>query len=694
MAVMPMKRMTIVALRSDRKPILEFLQRQGQAEIDKNVPDDGIYHKIDVSPQKAMFEKKVAQADSALEILDRYAPVKTSLLSSLNGRTIVSADSYEEAAKERDEVMGIVSRILNLEKKHAESVAEIPKLEISKEQLHSWQSFDLPLDFKGTRKTRAFIGTLPGQMSLEDIYLALGTLYDGSDRVDVNVISSEVTQTCVMIVCGISDADDVSEVLHKMNFAKAPSISLGPDSSYSSESADKPKNLTPAQTVERIDAEIARCIAAQKQLADEITGLSEKRDQIRLVRDYFRMRADKYEIIGDINQSKHVFILTGYVTAEYAPKLESYLNDRYDLITEFEDPQDDEDVPVVLKNNFYASPVEGVISSYSMPGKGEIDPSFIVSLSYYIFFGLMLSDAAYGIIIALATGICLLKFKNMEEGLKKTFKMFFFCGIWTIVAGFVFGSFFGDVVSSVAQTFFHMPEEQADALLPALWFNPLDEPIRMLAFCFLLGLIHLFVGLGCLMYTDFKNHKPLDAIYDGLSWMMFVGGCVGLLLSLPMITGMLGLSFTLGATAKRISIIVLLIGVVIITLFAGRDSKNWGARIASGLYGVYGITGYLSDVLSYSRLLALGLATSVISSVFNTMAGMVGGAIPYIGVLFYILIFIIGHLINMAINALGAYVHSNRLEYVEFFGKFYNGGGRPLEPFNEKTKYYRIKEDI
>jgi V/A-type H+-transporting ATPase subunit I len=217
----------------------------------------------------------------------------------------------------------------------------------------------------------------------------------------------------------------------------------------------------------------------------------------------------------------------------------------------------------------------------------------------------------------------------------------------------------------------------------------------MLTFCFAVGLIHLFTGLGILMYQDIKNGKPRDAVYDGLFWYMFVGGCVVLLLCLPMITGMLGLTFTLGAGVKKISSIVAIIGFTGIVLFAGRDSKNWGKRLAKGLYGAYGITSYLSDVLSYSRLLALGLATSVISSVFNTMAGMVGGAMPVVaGVIMYALIFVIGHILNLAINALGAYVHTNRLQYVEFFGKFYNGGGREFTPFEEKTKYYKVKEEI
>lgn len=678
--------MTLIAMRRDRKQLLQFLQRQGTTEIDTDVPDDGIYKKIDVSSQKQLLLKQIKQADDALEILNKAAPEKSSLLSAFAGREVVSLQDFEKDLDRKNQILAVISKINSLYKENLELISQIPKDQMDREALVPWEGFDLPLDFSGTEKTKAFIGTLPGDLSPEDIYLTLGMLCKVSDKVDVEIISKSDQYTAVMFVTGNDNADELKEVLHRMNFTKAPS-QVVKDSDG--------KSLTPAEAIERIDSETARKSARRKQILSEIADFASSRHDIELIRDYFQMRKDKYDVIGSINQSDHVVIITGYAAAEDVPRLEKALNERFELACDFSDPSEDEDVPVKLKNNAFAAPVEGVISSYSLPGKGEIDPSMAVAVFYYFFFGLMLSDAAYGIIIALACGIILKKFKNMEPGTRKTFQMFFFCGVATTIVGFIFGSFFGDVVSSVSQTFGHMPKAAADKLLPPIWFNPLSDPIKMLTFCFAVGLIHLFTGLGILMYQDIKNGHVLDAIYDGLFWYMFVGGCVVLLLCLPMITGMLGLSFTLGATVKKVSIWITLIGFVGVVLFSGRESRNWGKRLAKGLYGAYGITGYLSDVLSYSRLLALGLATSVISSVFNTMAGMVGGSLPIVlGVILYAVIFIIGHILNMAINALGAYVHTNRLQYVEFFGKFYNGGGRPFEAFDQKTKYIRIKEDI
>jgi V/A-type H+-transporting ATPase subunit I len=400
------------------------------------------------------------------------------------------------------------------------------------------------------------------------------------------------------------------------------------------------------------------------------------------------MRVDKYEVLGGLDQSNHTFLLEGYVPAVKAKKLEDLITTKFDAVVEFSDPTEEEDTPVLLKNNGFTAPVETVVESYSLPSKGEIDPSFLVSLFYYVLFGMMLGDAGYGLIIALATGICLLKFKGMEKGMKKTLTMFFFCGVSTAIWGVIFGSFFGDTVNVVASTFFNRP----DVTVKALWFEPINEPMRMMAFCFLVGLIHLFTGLGAKLYELLKAGKVLDAIYDVVFWYMLVGGAVIYLLSMPMITNMLAITWLMPANVAKIASYVAIVGAIGIILTGGRDSKNWGIRIAKGLYSFYGITSYLSDVLSYSRLLALGLATSVIASVFNKMGSMGGSGI--VGVIMFILVFLVGQTLNLLINLLGAYVHTNRLQFVEFFGKFYEGGGRAFEPFTENTKYFKIKEDM
>ncbi|MDO5141032.1 MAG: V-type ATPase 116kDa subunit family protein, partial [Eubacteriales bacterium] len=312
----------------------------------------------------------------------------------------------------------------------------------------------------------------------------------------------------------------------------------------------------------------------------------------------------------------------------------------------------------------------------------------IIACFYYILFGLMLSDAGYGLILVIACGYVLLKVKNIKPGMEKMVRLMFFSGISTTFWGFMFGSFFGDAVGVVASTFFNRP----DIAFRPLWFNSMEEPIRLLAFAFLIGIIHLFTGLFIKLYQLLKAGQIRDAIYDVVFWMMFVGGAIVYLLSMQMITDMLSLSFILSPAIGKAGGMVAIAGCLGVVLTGGRESKNPIIRLLLGLYGAYGITSWLSDVLSYSRLLALGLATGCIAQVFNKLGTMLGNGI--LGAVFFIVIFVFGNLLNLAINVLGAYVHTNRLQFVEFFNKFYEGGGREFEPFTENTKYYSVKEEI
>ncbi|ARP49739.1 V-type ATP synthase subunit I [Caproicibacterium lactatifermentans] len=670
MAVLPMKRVLICALNQDRKPILEQLQRQGVVQIEDSALEDDIFTKQDRSEAQTAFRKNADMAARALAVLDKYAPQKKDLKTLMNGRRKMPVKVYEEHVQKRDQTMQVCRKILSLEKERAENAAALPKLKTQMVALESWLSYDLPLDYDGTKATTVFAGTLPSAVTLENIYRQLAEDAPQAEKVDVQIISTSQVQTCIFVVCSNSDAAAVQDALRRRNFSKPPATSVNP--------AEAMKELQQkSQQLQSTSVEL------EKQLKENAVN----RKEIEFAVDYYHMRADKYEVIGRLSQSKRTFVLQGYIPAKNAQRLENWLESQFDVIVEYTEPGEKDDIPILLQNNGFAEAVEPVVESYSLPGKGEMDPSMLVACSYYILFGMMLSDAAYGLIMLIGSGIALKKLKDMSEGLRKTLKMFFFCGISTTVFGFLFGSFFGDAVNVIATTFFNRP----DIRLPALWFEPLNRPMKMLVFCFAVGILHLFVGLGAKFYMYVKNGEIWDGICDVIFWYMMVGGAIAFLLSLPQFTSMMGLTFTLSAQAGKIVGMIALAGMFGIILTGGRESRNWGKRILKGLYGVYGITGYLSDILSYSRLLALGLATSVIATVFNKMGSMLGNSVG--GVIVFIVVFIIGHTMNLAINALGAYVHTNRLEFVEFFGKFYDGGGRPFEPFAVHTKYYKIEED-
>ena len=303
---------------------------------------------------------------------------------------------------------------------------------------------------------------------------------------------------------------------------------------------------------------------------------------------------------------------------------------------------------------------------------------------YVAFFGLMLSDAAYGLIMTVACAAVLIAFPRMAKGLRKSMKLFLACGISTTIWGFLFGGFFGDFISVVSRTFFGH-----EVTLRALWFVPLNDPMRMLIYSLLFGIIHMYVGLGIKGYMCLRDRRIKDFVGDVLSWFLFVSGLLLLLISSSFFYGIAGMQLHLPGAGGKVCLGIAVAGAVILLLMGGRQAKNPVLRILLGAYEIYGVTGWLSDILSYSRLLALGLATGVIAQVVNQIGTMFGNGV--LGVILFIIVFIFGHTLNFAINALGAYVHTNRLQYVEFFGKFYESGGNPFEPFFSDTKYVDVE---
>jgi len=666
-----MKRITVIAMKRDRKAVLEYLQVLGAVEVLEKRREDEIFKREDMSKQRQTFLKNAERAEEALAILKKQAPEKTGLLSMFEGRRELTREEFEERLSHRDEIMRLCSEVIDLDKQYADTVSNIPKLEDQKKALEPWMNFDLPLSLSQTAKTSVFIGAIPGEYTRETLYTELKTL-SGADIFDADLISSDATQTCICLVCEKKDQAQLREALRRMNFASPPVT-----------------DLNPAKRTVQIDQEIAEAQAEGERLLARFQKLGKERDKIRFASDYFTIRADKYGVISGLLQSRRVFFLEGWIPGPRAEEISSKLESKFSAAVSIRDPGAKEDPPVLLKNNGFAAPLEGITESYSLPAKGEIDPTFIASLFYYILFGIMLSDAAYGILMALGTFLILKKYgRTMEEGMKKTMKMFFLCGISTIIWGFLFGSFFGDAVAVIGTTFFGKPEGFG---LKPLWFEPLSQPMRMLSFCFVLALAHMFVGLGAKAYELLRDRKVLDFIYDCGFWYGLLISVIVWLLTVPTMAGMLELS-TLPSSAAGPAKVVAAVCAAGIILTGGRESKNWFKRILKGIYALYGISGWLSDVLSYSRLLALGLATGVIATVFNSMGSM-GGNTP-IGAVVFIIIFLIGNVLNLAINALGSYVHTNRLTYVEFFGKFYEGGGRKFAPFAQNTKYFKIKEDM
>lgn len=669
MAVLQMQKVSICALKKERKAVLEYLQSIGIMEMTQDIEEDAAFEKMDTVSQRISFEKAANTADQALEILQHYVPKKQSMLSSLAGKELVESDDFGKAIERREEIHRVAIRIVKSNKEIAEHQANISRLENSIEGLKPWLSLDIPMNFKGTKKTAMFIGTMPGDHSLEDLYGTIAECAPDITGADIEIISKDRDATYLTVLCLSEEAGQVEEALRQHGFARPSQV----------------VTQTPVQKKESYEKQIEQLNKMIEEIQQRLIAADAYREDLRLISDYYRIRAEKYEVLGTLPQTKNTFLITGYVPKESFQDIRGILENRYGCVVDVAEIAEEEEPPVLLKNNRFSESVEPILESYALPKKGEIDPTTVMSFFYVFFFGLMLSDAAYGAIISIACFILLKKFPRMGA-MRKSIKLFFWCGLSTLFWGIMFGGYFGDVINVVSKTFFGR-----EVGIRAAWFVPLDDPMRLLIYSMAFGTIHLFVGLGIKGYMEIKAKKYLDAVCDVGIWYVFLIGLLLLLIPSEIFASIAGAQIVFPPAVNLLAKIMAIGGAAGLLLMSGRSSKNFGLRIALGAYDIYNVTGWLSDVLSYSRLLALGLATGVIASVVNQMGSMFGDGI--LGAIGFILVFIVGHTLNLAINLLGAYVHTNRLQYVEFFGKFYEGGGKVFHPFKTNTKYVDFKEE-
>ncbi len=670
MAVLQMQRISICALKKDRKAILEKIQSMGIMEMSQVAEDEDGFEKMDTISARQSFEKKASLSESALDILDAYAPEKKSMFASLEGKKLVESDQFAKITAKKEEILEKAERIVACNKEIAEHKAESAKLENQIEALVPWLSLDVPMNCKGTGKTAMLLGTMPGETTLESVYEQIQTGEAQTDAVDVEIINSDQDATYLAVLCLKADAGAVEEALRAAGFAK-PSQTV---------------HAVPAKETAELKTKIEQLNKKIEEIEEEIKGCAKFREELKVIGDYYRMRAKKYEILGTLPQSQRTFVISGYIPKKAAGAVEKAIGEHYDCVIDIDELKEDEEPPTVLQNNAFSSSVEGVLEAYGLPHKGEFDPTTIMSFFYVFFFGMMLSDAAYGAIVAIACFVVLKKYPRMSASMHKSIKLFMFCGLSTIVWGILFSGYFGDAVDVIGRTFFGVEV----SVLP-LWFAPLNDPMKLLIYSMAFGLVHLFVGLGIKGYMQIKDKQYLDFFCDVVLWFIFLIGLIMMLIPSDIFASIAQVKIVFPPVLNTLAKALSIIGAVGLLLMSGRSSKNPVLRLALGAYDIYNITGWLSDVLSYSRLLALGLATGVIASVVNQMGSMLGGGI--VGAIGFAIIFVIGHAMNLSINLLGAYVHTNRLQFVEFFGKFYEGGGRPFEPFETDTKYVDIKEE-
>ncbi len=653
-----MKKVRIVALREDRKRLLEHLQDSALIQIKKPDRKKQGFSKVDMTSQTQIFERNVTLTEQALKILDNYAREKKGLLSAFAGRKEVDPDDIGVIASNAGEVIEASKRIVDLNKTISDNAAEKVRVNTALAQLSLWQNLDIPLNTPDTRSAAVFIGTLPAAYDETSLAEALAA-ENPKLEFEFEIQHSENNMTCVVLFAPISQKPAAEDCLRTLGFARPMS----------------PTSHIPKEKEKRLQKRLGELEESTQQAIDNIVSYADRREDIKYTQDYFRIRADKYNVIGELEHTRHVFVITGYIPEEDADRLAKLCDRVATCYVEFEDAGDD--APVKLKNNRFSKPAQGILTMYASPSHADIDPTPILAFFFYFFFGMMFSDAGYGLLMVIAIGIVLKVFKP-DEKMRNNLKLFQYCGVSTFFWGLIFGSFFGDAPASLYNLFTGSNITMAQMMKwPTL--DPQKDALVLMVISIAFGLVHILVGMGCKFYICFREKKYAEAFFDTGLWMLMLVG------------------FAVLAVGMATSRIVLYIGAGIaiacavgLVLTQGRGKKGFG-KVIGGLASLYDVTSYISDLLSYSRLLALGLTTGVMAQVFNMLATMFGKSV--VGIIFLVVIMLVGHAINIGLNALGSYVHTMRLQYVEMFSKFYEGGGKEFEPFSLQSKYIKIQED-
>ncbi|MFA9421980.1 MAG: V-type ATP synthase subunit I [Sedimentibacter sp.] len=600
------------------------------------------------------YDAKISKTNEVLSSLEKYDTRKKPLFIT---RKSISQDAFDKALLSEDKIEENVQIIAELNKALNELNSEENKTQAAITSLKPWVKYEIPLELSETKSASVFIGVVP---NIADIEKLKNDIMQLTDSCLVNIVGTDKDQLYLSIVCLTVEKEEVSEILKQYGFNVVTFKDL---------------EGTVAENIVKYEEKSKSLLKEKEKIESDITKYVPYMEDIHILYDHLVIEKDKCKISSEMLKTKTTFYISGWIPEVSKGKVESILN-KNECWYEITEPEKDESYPILLNNNSFAYPFESITELYSLPDSSNIDPTVIMAPFYFIFFGLMLADVGYGIMMSLACYLILKKF-DLEGSTKKMFKMFFYCGISTVFWGVMFGSVFGDALTAIASVMF-----KADFVIKPIWINPIEEPMTLLLASFVFGIIHLFTGMGIKAYIMIKDGHPWGALFD-------IGFWYGLIIGISM--WLFGNSIMPGSQqVGKMMTIVFAIGLI---LTQGREKNGIFSKLLSGVLSLYNITSYLSDVLSYSRLLALGLATGVISSVISVL-GSLGGS-GFFGSILLIVVLIFGHTFNFAINGLGSFVHAARLQYVEFFGKFYEGGGDPFNPFIKKTKYIKIiKEEI
>ena len=599
--------------------------------------------------QVTYFEGKIGRAAQALDIIDQYGELKKPLFKT---RRIVTTEEAASIPSQEIETEDLIARLIHLNEELRNKRDEINRLDTDNIMFEPWQAYDVPLDQSQTETITTIMGVLPAAYEKDRLEEAVRAI---TERYVMKQVNEDKAMKYLAFLVPKEMEDEILQALKDEGF-QALEMRSYKGTVTENILKNSQKKLVLQEDVDKI--------------LQEIKELAQNKEHIEDYQDILTVELDKKKTRSKLLKTKKTFYMEGWVPEGKVEQVKQLLDDN-ECYYEFRDPEEGETVPVLLKNSKFATPIEAVTEMYSLPAYGTIDPTAIYSIWYIIFFGLMFSDAGYGLLMIIACGVALKKY-NFEGTMYKFVKGFLYCGISTFFWGAMFGSWFGDLISVVSSTFFG----KEIAIKPIL-FDPLSNPMPLLVASIVLGVAHLFLALGIEGYKLLKEGKLVDFICNIILWYATI---IGLILWLA--------GSSIGPAATTVGKYMSIIAIVGLALTGGRDRKGFG-KIMGGFSNVYDITSWLSDIMSYARIMALGLATGAIAQVVNTIGTLAGGGVK--GAILFIIVFLLGHTLNFGINVIGAFIHSARLQFVEFFGKFYEDGGDAFAPLKKNTKYIKIE---
>ena len=528
--ITPMKKITVFSMRENRKAVMEALQKMGCVELEK-ISDDENLLTVNVKDRLSSFERYMTGAKRAIELLDDVSPEKKEMFAS---RDTVSIDNYSLSPKKADKILKLTSEIMAKNKKLNDNISELAKLRTDILSFSPWSGLDIAMNFNYLKSSEIALYTISSSITTE----SLDELFKDIDEVYYEIISSKSDMSCVWFLFLKERSADVHKVLRENGFIP-PALSLS--------------HRTPEKKVQRLQEKIENILNENDRLKSELKELAQKRGDIKLFYDYIKLRHEKYQNLEKLGETNKTFILSGFVPEKKADLVKEEIEAVSLAYVEIRDIGEDEEAPVLFKNNGFARPVEGITSTYSMPSKRDIDPNGIMAFFYYLFFGMMFSDAGYGILVMLGTG-----YLGFIKKYNKDFmKMFFYCGISTTVWGFLYGSFFGDLIYRFSVTFLGR-----EITLSPIWMDPAKEPLTLLIFSVVLGLIQVLVGLSISFYMNWRDGNKADAIYDTGSWISVIFGSI-------LLVG--GLMFKI-SPLKTVGVVLMVLGAVTVVFMKGRGN--------------------------------------------------------------------------------------------------------------------------